>query len=350
MNADKFISLALIACGLATAPAIVSGHHSMAEYDRSAVLEFEGEVLRVAWRNPHILLDIQTTDANGSAVVWNLEGSAVSAQRRHGVEDGLVEVGDHVRVAGWRSTQREQHMLVNHLLLPDGVELLVGSAREPRWSATSVGGESLVIDPAKAAAATGRGIFRVWTQGTPAWYFPGRSNYRLTEKALAEQRAWDDRRDNPLLKCTPPGMPSLMGNPYPMEFVQRDGAIELRFEEFDVVRTIHLDDAVDPASVPPSPLGYSVGHWEGDTLFVRTTRINWPYFDRVGARQTEAVTIDERIRAVDDGNRLDYVMTVTDPTPLLEPFVWEAYWTWQPGEQVGRYDCTVAAYGAAVSP
>jgi hypothetical protein len=341
MITQRVRSLALISAGLALAPAIVAAHHSMAEYDRSAVLEFEGEVLSVAWRNPHILLDVAATDANGERVVWNLEGAAVSAQRRHGVEGGLVQVGDRVRIAGWRSTQRSQHMLVNHLLLPDGVELLVGSAREPRWSNTSVGGEALVIDSARAASATGNGIFRVWSQGTAAWFFPGRANYKLTEKAMAEERAWDDRRDNPLLKCTPPGMPALMGNPYPMEFVQRDGNIALRFEEFDVVRTIYIADAVDPATVPLSPLGYSVGRWQGDTLLVHTSRINWPFFNRVGARQTEAVVVDERIRAADDGNRLEYIMTVTDPTALVEPFVWDAYFTWEPGEVVGRYDCTV---------
>jgi hypothetical protein len=122
-----------------------------------------------------------------------------------------------------------------------------------------------------------------------------------------------------------------------------DGAIEVRFEEFDAVRTIHMRDSVNPESVPTSPLGYSVGRWEGDTLVVRTTRINWPYFNRVGAPQSEAVAIEERIAAVDGGNRLDYVMTVTDPATLVGAFVWEAYWTWRPGERVRRYDCTIEA-------
>jgi len=40
-------------------------------------------------------------------------------------------------------------------------------------------------------------------------------------------------------------------------------------------------------------------------------------------------------------DRLDYVMTVTDPATLVEPFVWEAHWNWEPAEAVGRYDCTV---------
>ena len=98
--------IALLAGLLTAFPIAVSGHHSMAEFDRSVVTEFEGEVVNVSWRNPHILLDIETTDSNGETVVWNLEGAAVSAQRRRGLMNGPISVGDTLRVAGWASTRR----------------------------------------------------------------------------------------------------------------------------------------------------------------------------------------------------------------------------------------------------
>lgn len=341
MNSTANVAVALASSLLVLLPISVSGHHSMAEFDRSVVTELEGEVLNVSWRNPHILLDVETTDANGQTVVWNLEGGAVSAQRRRGVSDNLVAVGDQVRVAGSASTRRPYHMLVNHLLLPDRVELLVGLVREPRWLETGVGGERVVLEPDSAAVASANGLFRVWSQGSRAWFFQGRAHYELTPEATAAQAAWDDVGDNPLLSCIAPGMPALMGNPYPMQFVQGDGQIELRFEEFDAVRTIHMEDAVGPAGVEASHLGYSVGRWEGGTLVASTTRINWPYFNRVGAPQSENVVVDERFTMVDDGNRLDYVMTVTEPGTLVEPFVWEAHWNWQQGEAVGFYDCIV---------
>jgi Family of unknown function (DUF6152) len=303
----RFLSTAA-ACLFAVVTAPASAHHSMAEYDREHVTEVEGDVLSVAWRNPHILIELAPTGGSGAQDVWYLEGAAVSAQRRHGVE---------------------------------GVELLVGSVRAPRWSSTSIGSGSDVVDAEEPATAEGHGIFRVWSQGTPAWFFPGRVSYGLTESAARAQAAWDDIADNPLLKCTPPGMPSIMGNPYPMEFVERDGNIELRLEEFDAVRTIHVRDAAAAPSMPTSALGYSVGRWEGDTLIVRTTRIDWPYFNRVGAPQSPGITVDERFMPSADGSRLDYEMTVTDPPTLVQPFVWKAYWAWHPGEVVGRYDCTV---------
>lgn len=319
----------------------VSGHHSNSEYDRSVVTEFEGEVLSVSWRNPHILLAVATTDENGLEVVWNLEGAAVSAQRRHGVMGGLIEVGDQVRVAGAASTRRPRYMLVDHLLLPSSVELLVGSIREPRWLDTAVGSSVWTVDPAKVAAAQGQGIFRVWSRDVGPWYFRAADQYRVTESAVAAAAEWDEFEDNPLLDCLAPGMPALMGNPYPMEFVETDGAIELRFEEFDAVRLIHLSGVVNEADVSASPLGYSVGRWEGDTLLVSTSRINWPYFNRVGISQSAAVEVHERFRVVEDGNRLDYEMMVTDPQTLEEPYVWQGRWIWQPGEEVNLYDCTL---------
>lgn len=339
MNPNAQASIALLAGLLTTLPSTVSGHHSMAEFDRSAVTEFEGEVVNVSWRNPHILLDIETIDANGETVVWNLEGAAVSAQRRRGLMSGPISVGDTLRVAGWASTRRPLHMLVNHVLMPDGLELLVGSSREPRWSETSIGTESTLFSPEGGAVANDRDFFRVWSPVTRAWFFQNRANYQLTAEAAAAQAAYDDYTENPLLFCTAPGMPAQIGNPYPMEFIQRDGFLELRSEEFDVVRTIHIDAAVDPATIAPSPLGYSVGRWEGETLVVRTTRIDWPYFNRIGAPQTENVVVDERYSLSDDGSRLNLVMTVTDAATLVEPFVWEAYWILRPGEEVETYDC-----------
>ena len=333
---------AVVTLALFALPITVLAHHSMSEFDREVTLELEGELVDVSWTNPHVLLRLSTTDENGTEAVWELESNAVSAQRRRGLTGDLVEVGQRVRVAGSPSTRRDAYLQVQNVLLPDGLELLMGGAREARWSETTLGGDPWSADPEKAAAAEGQGIFRVWSRAVGVWYFGAdRGGYRLTPEAAAASAAWDDIDDNPILDCIPPGMPTIMGNPYPMEFVQVGDVVELRFEEFDLVRRIHLDSTVDPADVQASPLGYSVGRWEGNRLMVTTSRIDWPYFDRVGAPQSTDVVVGESIRALDEGERLEYIMTVTDPSTLLEPFVWEAAWEWRRGEEVGRYDCTL---------
>ena len=340
MNRRHRLVSTLVAGVLAAAPFSAAAHHSMSEFSREMVTEVEGVVSRVSWKNPHILIEVTSTDPKGVKSVWTMEGGAVSAQRRRGLSGDRLAVGDKVKVAGWPSTRRDRYVQVNHVLLPDGVELLVGGVREPRWSGKAAGGVA-VAATTKPAAALGDSLFRVWSQGTGAWFFAGRSNYELTPAAKAAVARWDDITDNPLTKCIAPGMPALMGNPYPMQFVQVGPDIELRFEEFDAVRKIHMGAGARPAAAPLSPLGYSVGRWEGKTLIIDTSRINWPYFDRSGAPQTQNVTVNERFTVAPDGSRLNYVMTVNNPGTLVKPFVWNAYWVWNPGEVVNRYECTL---------
>jgi hypothetical protein len=339
-NMQKLYGLAT-AVSLFILPCTVQSHHSNSEYDRSVVTEFDGEIVSVSWRNPHIQLKVATVDESGQPITWNVEGAAVSAQRRHGVTAGQISVGDQVRIAGAASTRRTGYMIVDHILLPSGVELLVGSNRQARWSESAIGGSPWSVDPDKAATASGSGIFRVWSRDTRPWYFRPTDQYRLTESALAAAAQWNEFEDNPLLDCLAPGMPALMGNPYPMEFVDKGDTIELRFEEFDAVRVINFSAEASDETVVASPLGYSVGRWEGDTLLVATSRINWPYFDRVGISQSDEVEVHEQFRLVEDGNGLEYEMTVTDPQTLLEPFEWQGRWAWRPGEEVNRYDCTL---------
>lgn len=326
---------------LAATPITVRAHHSMSEFDRAVFTELEGVISRVSWKNPHILLEITSVDQGGKPVVWTLEGGAVSAVSRRGVRGDQFAVGDRVRVAGNPSTRRDRYMQVHHVLTSTGTELLVGNIRTPRWT-TPAAGTAVAADTTKAGQSLGDSLFRVWSQGVPAWFFAGpRAGYQLTSAAAAKVAKWDDIADNPLSKCIGPGMPAAMGNPYPMEFVQVGRDIELRLEEFDAVRKIHMDGNTSRAAQAPlSALGYSVGRWEGKTLVVDTSRINWPYFDRAGAPQTRNVTINERFTVTQDGNRLEYVLTVNEPTTLVKPFVWNAYFVWKPGEAINSYDCT----------
>ncbi len=339
---------ALVAGTLATLPFSATAHHSMSEFDRSGMTEVEGVVSRLSWQNPHILLTVTSTDESGAEAVWNLEGAAVSAQRRRGLTGNEISIGDAVRVAGWPSTRRDNYLQVVHVLLSDGVEVLVGGAPGPRWATEALGSERDVLDPERVAAATGDGIFRIWSQGSRAWFFTGRSGYQLNESAAAAVAAWDDIADNPIIECVAPGMPGLMGNPYPMEFTQVGDNIELQFEEFDALRIIHMGEgAADPEDVPLSHLGYSVGRWEGETLVVDTSRVNWPYFNRSGAPQTENVRINERFTVQEDGNRLEWILTVDEPATLVEPFVLDGYFVWKPGEAINPYECTLEEWASA---
>src|SRR5690606_18142503 len=113
------------------------------------------------------------------------------------------------------------------------------------------------------------------------------NNYPLTAAAKAAVAAFDPATDNPTNDCTPKGMPLIMEQPLPLQIVDRGDRIELVIEEYDLTRVIHLDRSEAPEGTPRTPLGYSTGYWEGETLVARTTHISWPHFDQAGIPQSE---------------------------------------------------------------
>ena len=114
-------------------------------------------------------------------------------------------------------------------------------------------------------------------------------------------------------------------------------------EEYDTRRTIHMAPDASPDGKPETLLGYSTGHWEGDTLVVRTTNTNWRHFDTLGVPLSAAAETVERFTMQPDGSRMDYTMTVTDPTTFKEPVTLDVHWVWYPDAEVGAYDCLLAA-------
>ena len=334
----------LIILSLVAIPAVTGAHHSVTQFDETTFVEIDGTVVDVFWRNPHVMIKVRS-GTDGSDKIWKLEGASVSALGRRGFTRDIVKEGDYVRAAGHPSSRDDSLLLLTNVLLSSGNEIMVRSRGGPRWQPETRRRGPSAFDPDRVAEArtAAMGIFRVWTwaRAEPGWwFFSGPERFPLTEAGLTSLKRYDEWADNPVLKCIPPGMPATMGNPYPMTFVRAGDDIEYRSEEFDIVRTIHMDADPD-ADVEPSPLGYSVGHWQDNTLVVRTTHINAPYFNRVGVRQSADVAVDERFTVGDDGSRLDWTIKVTDPATLTEPWAWGAHWNWSPGEEVGTYECTV---------
>jgi hypothetical protein len=90
--------------------------------------------------------------------------------------------------------------------------------------------------------------------------------------------------------------------------------------------------------VPPSPLGYSVGHWEDGDLVVTTTHINFMHFGS-GISLSADVELLERFSLSADERRLDYTLTATDPETFTEPPTGRRNWVWVPGEAVELWAC-----------
>jgi hypothetical protein len=85
-------------------------------------------------------------------------------------------------------------------------------------------------------------------------------------------------------------------------------------------RQIYMDGRTLEANPNPSWMGYSVGHWEGDTLVVESNGYNdKTWLDRSGHPHTEALRTIERYRRPDFGH-LEYTLTLEDPAVYAKPW------------------------------
>src|SRR4030095_5026655 len=94
----------------------------------------------------------------------------------------------------------------------------------------------------------------------------------LTPAAAAKRKELQSlgREDNQTANCVPPGMPGIMGQPYPMEFLMTPGKVTIVIEAYTQVRHIYTDGRPLPDDPDLKFHGTSVGRWEGDTLIVDT--------------------------------------------------------------------------------
>ncbi|MDE0006042.1 MAG: DUF6152 family protein [Rhodospirillaceae bacterium] len=311
-------------------------HHSIAvTFNLDEIVEIEGEITRVLWRNPHVRLNVRSMNDEGHATDWWMEGGAVSRLARWGVEEGTVAIGDSVRLAGFPSRRRSNEMFGLNLLLSDGREIMMDHRSSPRWRDDAIGGERL----SEGAVSADLGLFRVWTSDGQN-YDIGTDEFPFTDAGRAARNAFDPVQDNPLYGCLPKGMPTIMQQPFPMEFVDNGEEVHLRIEEYDLLRVIYMEGASEP-SEPPTILGDSVGRWEEETLVVTTTNIGWPYsFGQIGIPQSDATELVERFTVVDDGARLRYEITANDPATFTEPLTLTKYYLWVPGLEIRPYECT----------
>jgi hypothetical protein len=351
MKSKRLRGPSTLLAAMLLAPLGASGHHSFfGRFDRQSMMEIEGELTELLWRNPHTYLTLRTIDANGTATDWEVETSSLSVLKRQGLVEGTLKLGDRIKIAGFPPVGAKREIYVRHVLLPDGRELLMDTGLTPRWSSRALGEASVLSISEGDASQPDLGLFRVWSfvRRGPR-LFPevvdptfDVQSYPMTAAARAALAAYDIVSQNPTANCAPKGMPTIMEQPYPIEFVALDGGdIELRIEEYDLERIIHMDKAtVTRELTEPSPLGFSLGAWDGSALVVTTTRVSWPYFSQIGIPQSEDVKIVERFAPTADGSRLDYRMTVTDPATFTEPVTLSTYWIWIPGVELLPYQCT----------
>jgi len=140
-------------------------------------------------------------------------------------------------------------------------------------------------------------------------------------KELRAQRKGENNKDNPDAHCLPLGLMQLHLHPQPRKIIQTPKLIVILYEAQGGVRQIFMNGrSLPPADAQPWWYGYSIGHWDGDTLVVETTGFRDDvWLDVEGSPLTNTGKMTERFRRVNYGN-LEIEVTVEDPKAYTKPW------------------------------
>jgi hypothetical protein len=136
-------------------------------------------------------------------------------------------------------------------------------------------------------------------------------------EALYQQRKENLSKDYPGLRCLPGigaevsfGMYKILQTPGVIGFVSEGGRL----------RQVLTDGRTLPPDPQPTWQGYSVGHWEEDTLVVESAGFNdQTWLDFEGHPHSSELHVTERYRRKDFGH-MDLKMTFDDPKAYARPW------------------------------
>ncbi len=198
--------------------------------------------------------------------------------------------------------------------------------------------------PAVAAAGTGEGP----PPGVRSLFFnvgadipSGVAPYQPWAEELMKKRRADNSKDNPDALCLPMGIMQMTTHPFPRKIIQTPREVVVIYEgSGTTVRELFMDGrSLPPKDVEPWWNGYSVAHWEGDTLVAETTGLmDDGWLDVQGSPLTSAAKLTERFRRTNYGT-LEIEVTIDDPKAYTRPFTATVHNRLLPDTQLIEFVC-----------
>ncbi len=157
------------------------------------------------------------------------------------------------------------------------------------------------------------------------------SDAQYTEEGQRRFDAYDPSTDDPSYFCIPSGLGRAWDEPdTTVEISQFDDRVVIRYEMFDLTRTVHLDQRGHPLQPEPSTvnldgvsmptMGHSIGWYEDDVLVIETVDYAPGYITTLlrYIPHSEALRSIERIHR-DEQDRLVVEIRYVDAITLAAP-------------------------------
>jgi hypothetical protein len=171
--------------------------------------------------------------------------------------------------------------------------------------------------------------------------FKGGLPFRPWAAERLKNRKEQNSKDNPDAYCLPMGLMQFHIHPQPRRMIQTPDEIVVLYEGNAGIREIFTDGRALPKNgdVQPWWYGYSVGHWERDTLVVETTGFrDGGWLDIWGSPLTDQAKLTERFQRLSYGTlRID--VTIDDPKAYTAPFTVRLNQKIVPGGELIEFIC-----------
>jgi hypothetical protein len=166
--------------------------------------------------------------------------------------------------------------------------------------------------------------------------------YASAYQKLQQRKAEANKQGKPLAdassQCRPEGMPTLMGAIYPIEIVQMPRQLVVLAEFLTQTRRVYLNEKM-PAleDISPGYNGYSVAHWEGQTLVVQTFGVREDV-QFLEIPHSARMKVTERLRLTGP-DLLENQVTIDDPEFLAKPYTFTFGYRRMPDYRIMEYIC-----------
>ena len=157
------------------------------------------------------------------------------------------------------------------------------------------------------------------------------SDAQYTEEGRRRVDAYNPSTDDPSYWCVPSGLGRAWDEPDTnVEITQLEDRVTIRYEMFDLVRTVMLNQSGHPLEAEPSTvnmdgvpmptMGHSIGWYEDDVLVIETVGYAPGYITTLlrYIPQSAALRSIERVHR-DDEDRLVVDIRYVDPITLTAP-------------------------------
>ena len=152
---------------------------------------------------------------------------------------------------------------------------------------------------------------------------------------LYKQRLEDQGKDSPGYRCMPQIGPYTN---FGMFKILQTPAVIGVLSEGGVYRQVLTDGRPLPEDPNPTWMGYSVGHWDGDTLVVESAGFNDQTWLDAGHPHTEELRVTERFRRKDFGH-MELKLTFRDPKIYSRPWTIDVPLDLMPDTELLEYVC-----------